>query len=473
MERILTLNGKEQKRLVVMNGVEKGTLKVREAAEVLDISERQGWRLLAAYRKEGAAGFAHGNRGRKPGHAVVEEIRKQVIELAQGRYEGCNQQHFTELLGEREGIRLHRSTVRRILAAAGIRSPNHRRAPKHRRRRERYGQEGLLLQIDGSPENWLGERGPWLTLVAAIDDATGKLPGAIFREQEDAQGYFLLMEQIVRRQGIPLAVYRDGHGVFEHSKKESETLEEQLEGGRRPTQFGRLLRELGVKSIPARSPQAKGRIERLFKTLKSRLVSEMRLAGVKTLEEANRFLKEFLPRFNRRFAVPARESGVAYRPVGEKRKLKDKFCFKYWRRVGGDNVVSFGEERIQIYPTNGRQSYARAKVEIRQAMSGRLSVYYHDICLAIKPAPPEAPVLRLHKMGREGFQKPKPKKDPLTPKKGEPVKIISKTTQLQKPAPNHPWKIPWKKKRPPRLTFSLDTNRGKIVQKSFRLQGIT
>ncbi len=456
MERILTLSEREQKRLVVMNGVEKGKLKMREAAEVLKISERQGWRLLAAYREEGAAGFAHGNRGRRPVHAVVEEIRNQVIELAQGRYRGFNQQHFTELLSEREGIDLHRSTIRRILASGGIQSPRQRRAPRHRRRRERYAQEGMLLQMDGSPNDWLEGRGPWLTLLTAIDDATGKVPAAIFREEEDAQGYFLLMEQIVKRKGIPLAVYRDRHGIFERSKKELDTLEEELEGRRRPTQFGRLLRELEVESIPARSPQAKGRIERLFETLQDRLVSEMRLAGIKTLEEANRFLKEFLPRFNRRFAVPARESGFAYRPVQDKRNLKEMFCFKYWRRVGADNVVSLGDDHIQIYPGHGRQSYARAKVEIRQAMSGRLSVHYHDLCLATKPAPPEAPVLRLQKMGREGFRNTDPKDKHRKSKNPAMLKEKSETAKPNKPRSDHPWKIPWKKKRLPLLTFLLN-----------------
>jgi len=274
MKEMVTLNKKEQRRLVVLNQVDRGEMIGRQVAEVLDLSLRQVRRLLAAYRKEGAAALAHGNRGRKPHHALNEGQRKQVLALAQSTYTGCNTQHFTELLAEREGIALSRSSVRRILLKVGVKSPRKRRPPKHRRRRERYPKEGMLLQIDGSRHDWLEERGPWLSLIGAIDDATGKVPYALFREQEDAQGYFLLLRQIVgppEADGIPMALYHDRHGIFERSKSEPESLEEQLEGRRKPTQFGRLMEELGVTSISSRSPQARGRIERLWGTFQDRL----------------------------------------------------------------------------------------------------------------------------------------------------------------------------------------------------------
>ena len=229
------------------------------------------------------------------------------MELARSTYAGCNFQHFTELLAEREDIALSRSSVRLILFGAGIRSPRKRRPPKHRSRRERYPREGMLLQIDGSRDDWLEGRGPYLTLVGAIDDATGKVPYGLFRGQEDAQGYTLLLDRIVENDGIPGALYHDGHGIFERSKREPESLEEQLMGRREPTQFGRIMEELGIISITSRSPQAKGRVERLWGTFQDRLKSELRIAGAKTAEEANRVLWDFLPRFNKRFAVPARE----------------------------------------------------------------------------------------------------------------------------------------------------------------------
>ena len=437
------MNKKEQRRLVVLNQVETGKMIGGEVAELLNLSLRHVRRILAAYRKEGAVALAHGNRGRRPHNALEIGLKEQVLELAQSTYAGCNTQHFSELLAEREGIALSRSSVRRILLKAGIKSPRKRRPPKHRSRRERYPQEGMLLQTDGSNHDWLEGRGPYLTLVGAIDDATGEVPYGLFREQEDTQGYSLLLRQIVASRGIPMALYRDRHGIFERSKREPESLAEQLEGKRKPTQFGRIVEELGITSIPARSPQAKGRIERLWGTFQDRLVSELRLAGAKTLEEANQVLWDFLPRYNQRFAVPAREPGSAYRNPPEGFIPDKVFCFKYYRTVGSDNVVRFGEHRLQIMPTNGRLSYARARVEVHEKLDGSLAVYYQEDCLATKPAPPEAPVLR----ARNGAR--------VTPgitdlgKPAAPAIIAKKTLQPKspchtKPDPDHPWRRSFK-----------------------------
>ena len=445
MKERLTLNGREQKRLLVMNEIEKKKMKVREAGEVLGISERQGWRILAAYREEGAAGIAHGNRGRRSLRVLGEEIRERVVELARGRYGGFNHTHLTEMLQEREGVRISRPSVRRILLGVGMGSPKTRRSAPHRRRRERYSQEGMLIQVDGSPHDWLEGRGPELAVIASIDDATGKVPFALFREEEDAQGYFLLLREIVRRKGIPLAIYHDRHGIFERSSLGGpETLEEQLLGKEPTTQFGRLLQELAIESIAARSPQAKGRVERLFGTFQDRLVSELRLAGAKTLEEANRVLKAFLPRFNRKFAVSPAEEGVAYRPVPTDLILNEVFCFKYYRTVGADNVVTLGAHRVQIYPCNGRQNYHRARVEIQERMDGSLAVYYQGKCLATKPAPAETPVLRVQRRGRPASQESLPK--PSSPLPPEKKPILKKKRVRPKPGPDHPWRRDFKKK---------------------------
>ena len=209
---------------------------------------------------------------------------------------------------------MSRPTVRRwrrAAAAAGLAgagSPRSRRPPKHRKRRERAAQEGLLLQADGSPHRWLGPAGPEWTLVAGIDDATGTVPWALFREQEDAAGYLLWLRRVAETRGVPVALYVDRHGVFRRQKHAPLTVEEELAGGPLPTQVGRALAELGIRVIHALSPQAKGRVERLFGTLQDRLVAELRLAGVRTLDEANRALGRFLPAFNARFAVPAARS---------------------------------------------------------------------------------------------------------------------------------------------------------------------
>jgi len=420
-----------------------GQMTGREVAELLDLSLRHVRRILAAYRKEGAQALAHGNRGRKPRHTLDSSLMKQVLELAQSTYAGCNNQHFTELLAEREGIAVSRSSVRRILLKAGIKSPRKRRPPKHRSRRERYPQEGMLLQTDGSRHDWLEGRGPYLTIVGAIDDATGEVPYGLFREQEDAQGYSLLLRQIVASRGIPLALYRDRHGIFERSKREPESLEEQLEGRRKPTQFGRIMEELGITSIPARSPQAKGRIERLWGTFQDRLVSELRIAGASTLEQANQVLWDFIPRYNQRFAVPAAQPGSAYRQPEEGFIPDRVFCFKYYRMVGSDNVVRFGGHRLQIIPTNGRLSYARVRVEVHEKLDGSLAVYYQGNCLATKPAPPEAPVLRARNGARVTPGIPdlaKPVSSTIIAKKA----LQPKSSCHTKPGPDHPWRRPFK-----------------------------
>lgn len=254
-ERV-SLNMREQQRVMVLNRIVSVELTGKEAARLMGRSVRQVRRLLAGYRKEGVAAIAHGNRGRRSVHALGEAVRQRVVALAQGSYLGVNHHHLQELLLEREQLRLSRSSVWRILSTAGVSSPKRRRPPQHRCRRERYPQEGMLLQIDGSRHDWLKGRGPSLTLVGAVDDATGIVPSALFREQEDTQGYFLLLREIIGNKGVPMALYSDRHSIFSVNPKQPERVEEQLTGERQPTQFGRALRELGIQPIFARSPQA-------------------------------------------------------------------------------------------------------------------------------------------------------------------------------------------------------------------------
>lgn len=438
----LTLNQKEQARLQVMNLVLQGQSKMAEAASLMGVSERQAWRLLAAYRKEGAAALAHGNRGRAPANIVTDEQRIQVLELAQGRYAGFNHSHLTEMLEEREKLHLSRSTVRRILLAKGVRSPRRRHPPKHRSRRERYPQEGMLLQIDGSKHDWLQGRGPHLTLVGAIDDATGTVPYALFREQEDTQGYFLLLQGILRGKGFPLALYSDRHGIFQRSPLEPDTLEEQLAGENHLTQFGRALRELGIRPIFALSPQAKGRIERLWGTLQDHLVAELRLAGATTLEEANRVLWAYLPRFNSRFAVPAAKEGLAYRKPEPTLCLEGVLCFKYQRTVAADNTVSFAGHTLQLIPEGRRLSYTHARVEVQERLDGSLVVVYQGQVIATQEAPPHAVTLRA-RTGARGL--PRPATPPVLERShnssnGDKHGAQMRHNTPRKPAPEHPWR---------------------------------
>lgn len=391
------MNQKEQQRVMVLNRIDRGQLTNREAAGLMGVSVRQVKRLMVAYRKEGVAAIAHGNRGRRPVHAVREETKRLVLCLAQETYVGFNHYHLTDMLREREGFSLSRSTVRRILVGSGINSPRRRRPPLHRSRRERYPQEGMLLQIDGSQHEWLEGRGPSLTLIAAVDDATGSVPYAVFREHEDAQGYFMLLAGVMQSKGIPLALYSDRHGIFQRSPKEKETLEEQLAGQPPLTQFGRALRELGIGAIFALSPQAKGRIERIFGTFQDRLVAELRLAGAETTEEANGILRAFLPRFDVWFSVPPAQPGSAYRELPRDVCLESILCFKYSRTVAGDNTVHFNGQVLQLLPGPERSSYAHAKVEVQERLDGSTVVCYQGRVVATQAAPPHPVTLRARK----------------------------------------------------------------------------
>jgi transposase len=219
MDGRIVLNRAEQRRVTVLNHLDSGALVNSEAAALLGISVRQVQRLHSAYRDHGVAGLAHGNRDRPAHNAINAAIAARVVELAKDKYQGFNHQHLTEMLAENDGIELSRPTVRRILLEAGISSPRRRRAPKHRRRRERYPREGMLLQLDASRHDWLEGRGPYLSLVGAIDDATGKVPSACFREQEDAYGYFVVMWETVTKFGIPMAAYADRDSIFYQGKE--------------------------------------------------------------------------------------------------------------------------------------------------------------------------------------------------------------------------------------------------------------
>ena len=433
---------------MVLNRVERGGLTGEEAAQLMGLSLRQVRRLLAASRKEGVAALAHGNRGRKPVHRIGDATRKRVVELARGAYSGFNHYHLREELAEREGLFLSRSTLWRILTEARVPNSRRRRKPQHRHRRERYPQEGMLLQVDGSRHDWLEGRGPYLTLLAFIDDATGTIPAALFREQEDAHGYFLLLRETIASKGIPLALYCDRHSIFQVNHKQKETVEEQLTGERQPTQFGRALKELGIESIAAHSPQAKGRVERLFATLQDRLCSQLRLAGAGTMAEANRVLQEYLPKFNRCFRVPPAQAGIGYREMEPGRELEGILCFKYRRIVAKDNTVKFGNQTLQLLPGKERSSYVRARVEVQERLDGSLAVVYQGRVIASREAPPLPVTLRSRRGIRHqdpGGPNP-PAPVPTRPSNADPAPLPSDTGKAKtqpasnKPGPHHPWR---------------------------------
>lgn len=413
----------------------EGRCTAREAAELVQLSERQVLRLKRGFREQGPAALAHGNRGRPPKHAIADDLRKEVIELATSLYRDYNHTHLQEMLKEEHNLVLSRRSVTRILTTAGLRSPRKRRARKHRSRRPPMPQAGMLLQVDGSNHDWLEGRGPRLVLIGAVDDATGEPVQAVFREQEDAAGYLLVLRDSIRRKGVPLAWYSDRHSIFQRNGKEPWTLAEELAGRRQPTQVGRALEELGVNLILAHSPQAKGRVERLWGTLQDRLVKELRRANACSLADANRALKTFLPRFRKRFARKAHDPQSAYRPLPLETDLAAVCSFHYYRRVANDNTVRLEERLVQIPPGPAGRSYAGCRVQLQERLDGSLVVVYKGLSIARQPAASATPLRARRKSnGRSTKDHIQPPSKPTSTKRNTTVRA------KQKPPATHPWR---------------------------------
>jgi len=438
----ITLSQKDQQRVQVLTQVHRGTVTVSQAAQVLRLCHRHVQRLAAAFRTRGVAAVSHGNRGRAAPNRIAEVVRKQVVMLARSIYAGINDHHLTDLLREHHALTLSRPTVFRVLREAGVPRPRTRRPPRHRRRRPRMPQPGLLVQLDGSHHPWLGTRGPHFVLLAAIDDATSRVLGAVFRPQEDAHGYFLLLAEVLRRYGVPAAVYTDRHGIFRREARTAPSIAAQLADTLRLTQVGRALHDLGIRWVPASSPQGKGRVERLFGTLQDRLVQELRLANVRTLDEANAFLRTFLPRFNRRFAQPPAQRPPAFRPCPARAVLEATLCFKYPRTVANDNTVRVGPHLFQLDPGAGGRSYAKARVNVLERLDGTFAVQFRDAVLPVRhltPSPADSRSLRARK--NLPVQSPDPRPTTrVVPAPAKPLPSPPAPPRDPRPGPDHPWR---------------------------------
>ena len=426
---------REQRRARVLNRILMGELTMVEGSTELGLSERQLWRLRAALVEAGPAGLVHGNRGRASARRIDSGRRALIIELRE-RYGPLNDSHFCELLADRERIVISRESVRQILRAEGIASPRRRRSPRYRSRRPRMGAEGTLLQLDGSRHDWLEGRGPELVLVGAIDDPTGKVTAAVFREQEDAAGYLEILRATIEGHGLPGAIYRDGHSAFAPSNPRRHPLAEDPA----LSQVGRALVELGIDSILAGSAQAKGRIERLWGTFQDRLVVELRLAGVVERAGANAFLVDYLARHNARFAVPAADPTPAWRVVPADVRLERVLVFKYRRKVAKDHTIHLDGRVLQLpRGATGAANYAGKRVEVHVGLDGSVVAFDGQRRLAVSAAPPDPGQLRTQKAQR------------VPPSLSPAAATIPWT-----PPRDHPWKRPTPgSKLERRLTESL------------------
>lgn len=369
------LSQKELQRVAVISSCVKGDLACARAASLLNLTPRHVKRLKSRLRQGGEAALAHASRGRPSPRRLPQRLRDRILQLARTTYAGFNDHHLCEKLVEQEGFSLGRETLRRLLRSAGIGSPRKRRAPTHRQRRLARAREGEMVLLDASLHRWLEDRGPQLTLLGFLDDATRKVLAAEFFPTEDARGYFRLLQRLLGRFGVPLSFYGDRHSVFVRND-DHWTVEEQLAGRRQPTQFGRALEQLGITYIAARSPQAKGGVERLWGTFQDRLTSELRLDGAHDLLTANQVLRRFLPDHNRRFGRAPRETETAWRPAPQ--NLDHICCFHHERMVSNDNVVQWDGRRFQIPPQPQRFSFAGAKVQLYESLEGKVSIYYAE-----------------------------------------------------------------------------------------------
>lgn len=351
MDRRIELSQKQLNRSHILDRlVNVPSYTIAEAAEALGLSKRQVKRLKGEYKENGINALVHKNIGRSPSRAVPEDVRKQIVELKKSKlFEKANFKHFREILSrDKYDIKISYSTLYGILTSEGIKSPMTRRPAKKHRRRKRKAREGLLMQTDASPFDWLND-GQMYEIHGGIDDATGKVTALYMCKNECLQGYFEVMRTTITNNGIPVSLYADRHAIFVSPKDGKLTEDEQLAGVTvNDTQFGRALKQLGITLIKARSPQAKGRIERLWGTLQSRLPIEFAMEGITTIDAANNYLKRYVEEYNSEFAVSPEDTESAYREVSPGLRIDNILCSIVHRRFDNGGVFSYYNRSFKI-----------------------------------------------------------------------------------------------------------------------------
>lgn len=404
---------KELRRLPVIQQALEKKLTQKQAGELLGLTVRQVRRLIQRVRHEGERGVAHRGRGKPSNRRIPAKVKAKGLKLYETRYGDFGPTLAAEKLAERHGITISDETLRGWLLENGVDHFRRRKRP-HRAWRERRAHVGELIQLDGSHHDWFEGRGPRCVLMAYIDDASSR----VFARFDEYEGTIPAMDSFqgyIRQHGIPLAVYADKHTTYRSPAEP--TIEEQLAGAAPQSQFGRALEELGVELIAAHSPQAKGRVERLFKTFQDRVLKELRLAEVSTLDTANAFLKSYLPIYNRRFAVPPAQAADLHRPRLARSELDRILCIKTKRVLRRDWTVAHNGHLYQVQ-TNVRAT----QVVIEERVDGTLHITHqgHGLAYALIAARPGRPAVPQTKSRRHR---------PVTP------------------GPTHPWR---KRALPPR-----------------------
>lgn len=411
-EERITLKARELKRYEVIKRVLRKEVRQESAAALLELTSRQLRNLMGRVREQGAKGLVHGNRG-KPSPRKMSEARKErIVMIMRSRYPDFPPLLGSEKLREREGIEVSRETLRQIMLEVGLWKRRRRKRDDYIWR-ERKAQVGEMVQMDGSHHAWLEERGPRLVLMGYVDDATGRFYGRFY----DHEGVWPAMDSFrgyIARYGLPQSLYLDRHSTYKTSR--GANTEEALRGEKAKTQFEMACGELGVMVIHARTPQAKGRVERVFRTLQGRLVREMRLGGIRDLDRANRFLEDYVPEFNERFMKAAREAQDLHRPLPKSVVLEDILCLKDIRTILDGYLVKWGG-RIFVLQSPSL-SVRRQKVLVLEDKEGRIRVRYKGRDLEIREVHQPPPVRKTQPVA------------PLKP----PVR------RKYTPPPDHPWR---------------------------------
>jgi len=409
------MSSKELNRVGPLQNLAAGAITQQQAAEQLKLSVRQVRRLLKRYRADGEVGLVHKSRGQPSSHRFPDEFREQVLGLVREYYADFGPKFAAEKLTQRDGLRLSKETLRKWMSEDGVRKSKPRK-PKHRTWRPPRECRGEMLQIDGSIHAWFEDRGPEVVLVAAVDDATGRLY-AQFAPAESTEAIMKLLTGYIARHGRPLAIYADRHSIYKTTRNAS--VDEQLEGREPVTQLTRALRELGIEYIPSFSPQGKGRVERVFLTCQDRLILDMRLVGISDIEAANEFLERvYLAEHNGHFEREAACAAGAHRSA-DGFDLAAILSHQETRTVTNDYTISYHNVRYQIAKDSALAGLRGSKVVVEQRLDGSLHVRWRDGYLAVSALPAAQPRADVDQRRKRVVRR-------------EPSVVI--------PGPDHPWR---------------------------------
>jgi len=414
MDKLLEMSTKELNRLEVMQRLSEKRMNQKEASCMLELSTRQIKRLLRVYRKQGAAGLVSKHRGRRSNNRLAEEVKKRALNLLKTKYKGFGPTLAHEKLVEKEKLKLSDESVRKLMIAEDLWKPRKTKKVVIHQLRERRACFGELIQIDGSPHDWFEGRAPACVLLVFIDDATGQLVQLLFVECESFFSYCQAAEDYFRQYGKPVAFYSDRHGIFRVNVPSTGS-------GEALTQFGRAMQELDIQIICANTPQAKGRVERVIQTLQDRLPKEMRLGGIANMTDGNAYLPEFLKDFNQRFAVDARSSINAHRPLTAKEDLARILTWQETRTLSKNLTLQFQKVVYQIQTDRPTYALRNAQVTVCLNPQEEITILYNGKALPYsiyKQQAKQAEVVSTKQLDQV-----------LPPKRLSPI-----------PAPDHPWR---------------------------------